>query len=55
MVLQVQVSGTKTTDGTEQTLGTSTYVGVHVVVRVIRRCVRMRVRVCTDLCTCVRT
>ena len=31
MVLQVQVSGTKTTDGTEQTLGTSTYVGVHVV------------------------
>ena len=31
MVLQVQVSGTLTTDGTEQTLGTSTYVGVHVV------------------------
>jgi len=31
MVLQVQVSGTKTTDGSEQTLGTSTYVGVHVV------------------------
>ena len=31
MVLQVQVSGTLTTDGSEQTLGTSTYVGVHVV------------------------
>ncbi|OUW93434.1 MAG: hypothetical protein CBD88_07150 [Flavobacteriales bacterium TMED228] len=31
MVLQVQVYGTKTTDGTEQTLGTSTYVGVHIV------------------------
>ena len=31
MVLQVQYSGTLTTDGTEQTLNTSVFVGVHVV------------------------
>tara|TARA_Y100001963_G_scaffold140525_1_gene207661 strand:+ start:3147 stop:3470 length:324 start_codon:yes stop_codon:yes gene_type:complete len=31
MALQVQVHGTLTTDGSEQTLGTSTFAGVHVV------------------------
>tara|TARA_R100000963_G_C4536918_1_gene35805 strand:- start:110 stop:433 length:324 start_codon:yes stop_codon:yes gene_type:complete len=31
MPLAVQDSGTLTTDGSEQTLGTSTFVGVHVV------------------------
>ena len=31
MVLQVQYSGTLTTDGTEQTLNTSVFVGGHVV------------------------
>tara|TARA_B100000470_G_C19750764_1_gene373691 strand:- start:371 stop:694 length:324 start_codon:yes stop_codon:yes gene_type:complete len=31
MPLVVQYSGTLTTDGTEQTLNTSTFVGVHVV------------------------